>query len=81
MTIPAYMFIQAAVSELAGRNAESLKRQAAELAESGAAARLLTGEGVDGTSHIVTPDFETGYALGLETARVLLAGGIAPEAL
>ena len=70
MLIPAAMQIESAVDML---------KKLPESVQTGQKRELYSAMGAStasqlGVSFPITPEFEAGYALGLETARVVLAG-------
>jgi hypothetical protein len=79
---PAVMFIESAIDSLKSADSQMLASQAKELNSLGDARAQMVG------ASGITPDFQAGYKLGLQTARMALRGspvlvikGIKPEDL
>ena len=82
MVIPAVMFIESAADSLKSADPKMLESQAAELQSFGPGRAQKLG------ATTLSEDFQIGYTLGLQTARMMLAGnpqlamkGIEPDSL
>ena len=68
---PAVMFIESAIDSLKTADPQMLASQAKELHSLGDARAQMVG------ATGITSDFQAGYKLGLQTARMVLCGSVA----